>query len=769
MMFNQSNVSNSSVPCCSGASRTGALRGWMPPQLILALLLVLAVPMEGRAATALRSAQAEPAQTQLPMPDGVPWGTTIRLDGDPSNAPTNRVLQEGFRQRFPGATVQLARRGSDRAIQGLLDGDLDVAALGRRLTSQERAKGLVAVPLARHKIAIIIGPDNPFSGSLTDTQFAQIFRGEITDWEAVGGDPGPIRLIDRPATSDTRRAFSNYPVFQSAPFQAGETSIQVSDRTNEVIKALGSDGIGYAIVDQVSDREDLTIVPLHNVLPDDPRYAFSQPLAYVYKGPVPNPAAQAFLGYAGVVSQSGELVASKTAASALGTARSQRRTLRSATESEGATALQGADLGLDAPVAQVGQTTTVASEGRTPWWWLLLPLAVIPFLFRWMKHGTGPLAWGAAGSDEMAADSVEGAVYGSDVDLIGRGRSGAGPAGVVPAVNPDGLQTPHQQKMPLDRQPTVPPMFGAARLTAAGAAAAGAAAAGAAGAASTNTPPPLTPLELAASQELADRMSTEAPQPPQMQEQRTQLPGAIPAAGGDQTWITLTPLSSDQAQVNWHLSQEHLRRSKEQGGEQLVVKVHDADHIDLDVQPPHSTQSYACAEGTETQMVELPASDRDYVAEVGYLTADQQWLRVARSVHSHSPTPDYDGCRIVIMPCDQNRRMKRELELTPQAYVYWDISEEYKQMLWQRSQLQRLGQMLVLRVYDADQIDLDQQSAHHMDEYVIDELARDKVVAVAVGDRDYVAEIGYRTLGGDFLSLGRSIHARIPRVKSSAS
>ena len=98
--------------------------------------------------------------------------------------------------------------------------------------------------MAREKIAIFVGPENSFDGDLTFEQFGQIFRGEITDWSKAGGKPGPIRFIDRPASSDTRTAFNAYPTFQKAPFKTGATADPVAvDETAAVIGQLGNDGI----------------------------------------------------------------------------------------------------------------------------------------------------------------------------------------------------------------------------------------------------------------------------------------------------------------------------------------------------------------------------------------------------------------------------------------------------------------------------------------------------------------------------------------------
>ena len=167
----------------------------------------------------------------------------------------NEALKKRFEEKFPGTKVELAASGTDEALKALLKGDINLAAVGRPLTSQERSQGLVAVPVGREKIAIIVGSDNPFKGNLTFEQFAKIFRGEITNWSQVGGSPGPIRFIDRPNASDTRRSLSNYKVFRVAKFATGADATQLpQDDTAAIVRDLGKNGISYAVVSQVLNQ-----------------------------------------------------------------------------------------------------------------------------------------------------------------------------------------------------------------------------------------------------------------------------------------------------------------------------------------------------------------------------------------------------------------------------------------------------------------------------------------------------------------------------------
>lgn len=111
----------------------------------------------------------------------------------------------------------------------------------------------------------------------------------------------------------------------------------------------------------------------------------------------------------------------------------------------------------------------------------------------------------------------------------------------------------------------------------------------------------------------------------------------------------------------------------------------------------------------------------------------------------------YGESRIVLLPRD------------PQwAYTYWDIPNEHKQELRQQG-----GQQLALRIYDVTDIDLDHQSPHSIQEYPADELAREWYIPIPVSDRDYVIDIGYRTVDGRWLVLARSARVHIPPVYPS--
>ncbi len=265
---------------------------------VITLAVLLAVVGVSRPAKAFLLAQADEVKTTFTLPDELPKNATVQVAASNSFNSIDQGLKASFTDKYPNAKVNIKTQSSDEALNALAAGKTDIAAIGRSLTEAEKSKGLVAVPVSREKIALVVSKNNPYSGNLSFSQFAQIFKGEITDWSEVGGNPGEIKLVDLPDSNDTRRAFSNYSIFQDGELATGSNSVKVGqDNTEAMVSQLGDNGISYAVADDVINRDDVKVVSMHQTQPDDPRYPFSQPFNLVYQG-TPSEATQAFLGFA---------------------------------------------------------------------------------------------------------------------------------------------------------------------------------------------------------------------------------------------------------------------------------------------------------------------------------------------------------------------------------------------------------------------------------------------------------------------------------------
>ncbi|MCP9799927.1 phosphate ABC transporter substrate-binding protein [Synechococcus sp. RedBA-s] len=267
------------------------------PQLKLHSSLQPTLPGLPAGPSAAPGASAPPAGLSFARLASVPAGTTVAIDGSTSMVLINEALKAGFQRAYPGATVQTAAVGSDNGLQGLLVGDITLAAISRPLTSAEQGQGLVAVPVAQDSIAIVVGVANPFRRGLSRNQTVQIFRGEINNWATLGGSDGPIRVYNRPSVSGTRAAFRTV-VLGGGEFGTNSTITTLArDATTPMLRLLGTDGIGYATYAQVADQQTVRVLPIDGVTPEAQSYPFQRPLFYVYREPA-SEAVKAFLGFA---------------------------------------------------------------------------------------------------------------------------------------------------------------------------------------------------------------------------------------------------------------------------------------------------------------------------------------------------------------------------------------------------------------------------------------------------------------------------------------
>ncbi|WP_392408576.1 substrate-binding domain-containing protein [Chlorogloeopsis fritschii PCC 9212] len=369
----------------------------------LALLLTLATtPMTANLVLSEPAlAQSAADVPSFSLPSTVPSDTVVRIDGSSSMATINQTMKERFEQQFAGARVEVAANGTEAALKALQEGTIDIAAIGRGLTPEEKAQGLEQVRLRREKIAIVVGADNPFKGSLTNRQFARIFRGQITNWSQLGRRPGKIRVIDRPATNESRQAFRSYPAFRRAKFATGATATQLTDdNTAEVIKQLGKDGISYVLASQISKLEGVRVLRIHNTLPEDSRYPFSQPFVYVYKKNS-SPNVSSFLGFATNSPGKQAVQAAMTAeAEAIAASLSQGETQTPATATVPFTAT-ATPTPEEIPATSASPTTVTESpatvtdaniptdnnqteQNQTALWWLVLPVLGLGGILLWL-------------------------------------------------------------------------------------------------------------------------------------------------------------------------------------------------------------------------------------------------------------------------------------------------------------------------------------------------------------------------------------------------
>ncbi len=764
--------------------------------LPLAILLALGALPKFQESNFLMPALAQsPTSTSFPLPSSVPAETTVRIKGSSSMAAITQSLKQAFEQQYPGAKVTLSTSPTTDALRSVKDGTVDIAASARPLTKAEKAAGLTAVPVARHKIALFVKEENPFQGTLTIEQFAQIFRGEITNWADVDGTDAPVRLVDRPETSDTRQAFLNYDLFQAAPFRTGESAITVAeDQTAAVIAKLGNAGVGYAIAEQAINQPGIRIVSLYDTFPDNPKYPFSQPLTYVYKEP-PSPAVKAFLGYAATPETAIAIEKARVQAAKL----SETSTPETGTPETGTVTAAPNNSQPPNDSANRGDDSNTNGFGWLGW---LLPLLGLPLLAWWLKGrmGQAPVAPAVAAVNQPQS---------SRIILAPRNCRDAYAYWEVPETAKKALQDQGGKQLLLrlydvtgiDVQHQPPHSMRQFECRE--------------GMQDTHLPIALDNrdylvelgyvtdddrwLSLAHSNPVRVPLCNPGGQ--------AATTGAIAAAGvtgaiygirdrekvavpvGQPPYpsadcrIILTPRNCRDVYAYWELAPGTRMELQRNGQQKLSIRLCDVTDINPDRQAPHNIRQFEFDARAQDVHLPIAVDNRDYLVELGYPIAGNRWVKLGRSESVRVPrchpveeslletsnptTPSMmaGSAGGIALPSDlasiQPNRDFSQITLEPSgsstAYVSWNLTEDEK-----NAAMSQGGRKLALRLYDVTHIDLDYQPPHSVYEYECSEADRDRHLSIPAGDRDYLIELGYVTDEGRWLKLSRSNSIHLP-------
>lgn len=201
------------------------------------------------------------------------------------------MLAEDYKAQNAGTTFEIAAEGSTTGISAIIDSTADIGMASRPAKATEvsaaEAKGVKMTPtvIAFDGIGVIVNAKNPLT-SLTRKQIEQIFTGDVTDWSAIGGTPGPISLYTRNTSSGTYSEFKELAMKKrdyASSSQKLAGNEQISSEVANNPNAIGYVGLAYLNVPGIK------AVAIDGASPSiesvqQKQYPFSRPLYYYTNG-----------------------------------------------------------------------------------------------------------------------------------------------------------------------------------------------------------------------------------------------------------------------------------------------------------------------------------------------------------------------------------------------------------------------------------------------------------------------------------------------------
>lgn len=222
---------------------------------------------------------------------------TVATDGSTSMEKVIGFLSESYMEENSGVKVTYNPTGSGSGIKAVQAGSCDIGLASRDLKPDE-AKDLTGTVVAIDGIAIIVNKKNPVT-DLTIEQIASLYKGEITNWNEVGGADAPVVLIGREAASGTRDGFESITETEDACKYTQELT-----STGDVVQTVSSNpnAIGYASLASV--KESVKLISVEGVIPttdtiQNGSYKIQRNFVMVTKKNTKlSPAAQSFFDFA---------------------------------------------------------------------------------------------------------------------------------------------------------------------------------------------------------------------------------------------------------------------------------------------------------------------------------------------------------------------------------------------------------------------------------------------------------------------------------------
>ncbi len=181
------------------------------------------------------------------------WAGNIVIKGSTTVLPVAQKIAEAYMKENPDVSISISGGGSGNGIKAIIDGTTDIATSSRFIKDEEvqlaTTKGYYPVPfaVAYDCIVPVVHPSNPVN-DLTMDQLKAIYKGEIKNWDQVGGPSQPIVVISRDTSSGTyevweEKVLKKERVYPRDLLQASNGAVAPAAAKNK--NAVGYVGVGY--------------------------------------------------------------------------------------------------------------------------------------------------------------------------------------------------------------------------------------------------------------------------------------------------------------------------------------------------------------------------------------------------------------------------------------------------------------------------------------------------------------------------------------------
>ena len=180
-------------------------------------------------------------------------GLTGNLDiaGGTAHIPVMKKAAQAIMTQWPDIHITVAGGGSGVGARKVGEGLVQIGNTGRPLSEDEISQfGLVSHAFAVDGVCAVVHPDNPVH-ELTVDQLKQVFAGELSNWQELGGKDESIHLYTRDEASGTRKVFWKKALNKGTI--AATANVVSSNGSMKTAVSQDSAALGYVSVGHLDD------------------------------------------------------------------------------------------------------------------------------------------------------------------------------------------------------------------------------------------------------------------------------------------------------------------------------------------------------------------------------------------------------------------------------------------------------------------------------------------------------------------------------------
>ncbi len=228
----------------------------------------------------------------------------LQIAGSTSVQPVIEKLAEKYQETHPNVRINVQGGGSGLGIRTVEQGIVNMGMSSKALSPNEK-DGLNEYVIGRDGIIIAVNNDNPIS-NLTSEQIRNLFSGEVTNWNQIGGSDEEVHVVVRESGSGTLQSFQDIIM--------GSTKIRkdaiVQSSTEAVKQAVKQDPGAIGFISLANMDNSVKAITVNGITPSeqsvaDGSYLLQRPFELLIKGE-PTGISKDFLDY--VMSPEGQAI-----------------------------------------------------------------------------------------------------------------------------------------------------------------------------------------------------------------------------------------------------------------------------------------------------------------------------------------------------------------------------------------------------------------------------------------------------------------------------